>query len=72
MDTHQEAIMKRTQLLLTNADVKAIVLALNDCLGEIADCDLHNKLTGAARDRMRKIRDELSHTKEKEDESEAE
>ncbi len=56
--------MKRTQLLLTVADTAAMVLALNDCLGEVDDCDLHNKLTAAARDRMRNIRNQLLGTKE--------
>lgn len=58
--------MRRIGLLLTKADTQAILLAINDCIGEVDDCDVHNQRTSRALDRMRKIKNRLMTTKETE------
>ena len=58
--------MQRSKLLLTKAEAQAILLAINDCTGEVDDCDLHNQRTTRAFDRMREIKNRLMTTKETE------
>lgn len=56
--------MKRTQLFLTKSDVQAILLAINDCTGDVDDADLHNKRLHSSVDRLRDLKERLMTTKE--------
>ena len=55
--------MKRIQLFLTKSDAHAILLAINDCTGDVDDADLHNKRLRSSLDRMRDIKERLMTTK---------